>query len=228
MTARFHSRNIAGLASAAVPGEHAAIADQPGTGGVAGEGGSRGIQYRSTAVQRLLAHAVTRGSDRDVVNAFVEALDPCEAMEIHGYVETVQGAFELRVTRAGAVRCAAPPRLRLDIPANDAAPVRLTVAAIDGLGFRGHSDVIVSRVGDRTAGPWLIVFSGDVPSSDEPRLNRYVALLDQALRTAVTLSAARLQRAILESLLAAGDRTEGAAETARVVLSASLGAAGAA
>jgi hypothetical protein len=206
------------------------LSDEPDLSPPAGSSPSNGERpadrdtlHSFSAVQRLLNQALTRGTDREVVGAFAEALAVCEDVEVRAYVETIHGRFHLEVMLAGSDPGSAPETVRGDALPELAACSRLSGGDVERLRFRAGEDVVLARVGTAVDIPWLIAFSGSIPAEQESRLVVYVDLLDQALRSAASQAATRASWAILEHLLPSVDRPEPAAEAALAALNETVG-----
>jgi GGDEF domain-containing protein len=185
--------------------------------------------HRLTAIQRVLSQAVTRGSDRAVVSAFVEALAVCEDVEVRGYIETLEESFQLEVKLAGSAGGSpASERLQPRLLPDAVGFQRLDSEDIERFQFPAGHDVLLTRVGDMSTVPWLLAFSGAIRQSDELRLLIYVDLLDQALRAVLSQAAARVTWSILEHLLPTSDRVEQMAQAALAALNTTVEGAGAA
>lgn len=211
MTVRFRSKNTASFALVPPPTDH-----------------DTGLR-RTAAVQRRLAAAAAAVTDEELVQGFIDTMSVQEdELRGWGYAESIQGAYELQIVSDGADRAAAPAALWLENEADDAVLFRLAPQDIDRLEFRDCDDIVAARVGERGVRPWLVVLSGVVRRSDEPRLGLCMDLLDQALKASARRAAARLRWAILEHLLSSTGRTRSAAEAALGALGAAAGAAGAA
>jgi GGDEF domain-containing protein len=162
---------------------------------------------RLSALCRLLSDASARRSDRDLVGVFIETLAVWHDLEGYGYVETTRGEYARDVALPGADPSTTPaviPRAVLS-EADDVS--RLTRSDADRLGFLSGDDVALARVGEGP-GSWLIAVTGSMVFEELPRLNLYVALLDQAIAGAMQGATAHLLAALSNDLLTDSGRPE--------------------
>jgi hypothetical protein len=193
---------------------------------LAGEPGSASAEtYMIASLQRMLDEAVSRGSLRGIVSAFVETLAVWRELDVYGYVAGADGQFFLSVSPLGADHSAMSAELDdAAIPA-DRGMVRLPASEIKRFGFGSVArDVLIRRIATDTGASWLMVFAGTVDSRDEPRLTVYSDLLRESLNDLTVETIDRVVAAIMPHLARAGEPIEMTAQSALGEVIAAVGA----
>lgn len=193
---------------------------------LASEPNSAGAESHMIAsLQRLLNEAVSRGSVRNVVSAFVETLAVWRDLEVYGYVAGASGQFFLSVSPLGADHSAMSAELDDAAMPADSAMVRLSVSEIKRFGFGSVArDVLIRRISSDTGGSWLMVFAGAVDSHDEPRLTVYSDLLRESLNDLSAETIDRVVAAIMRHLSRTSEPLEMTAQSALDEVIAAVGA----
>jgi hypothetical protein len=177
------------------------------------------------SLQRLLNEAVSRGSVRNVVSAFVETMAVWRDIDVYGYVGGTNGRSFLSVSPLGADQSAMAAELDDAVMPADRAMVRLSPSEIERFGFGSAArDVLLRRISTDTGASWLMVFAGTIDSRDEPRLTVYSDLLRGSLNDLTAETMDRVVATILRHL----SRSNGPVEmTAQLALDEVIAAVGA-
>lgn len=155
---------------------------------------------RPSALCHLLGDAAARGSDRESVAAFAEALAVWHDLELYGYVETPRGEFVREVSLIGADPSRSPAVIHRAALPESVQMARLSKADGERLGFPTAQDLIVTRLAD-DVGSWLLVISGTIPAEGSTRLGLYVALLEQSIARAIDVSRTHAITSMMARLL---------------------------
>jgi hypothetical protein len=177
------------------------------------------------SLQRLLNEAVSRGSVRNVVSAFVETLAVWRDIAVHGYVADSSGRFLLSVSPIGTDHSSMSAELDdAAIPA-DRAMVRLSSAETErlGLGSVGR-EMLVRRISTDSGASWVMVFAATIDSRDEPRLTVYSDLLRESLNDLTAETTDRVVGAIMGHLSRTSEPVEATAQSALDEVVAAVGA----
>jgi hypothetical protein len=167
-----------------------------------------------SALHRLLNHAVSSGTSREVVRGFIEALAVWNDADVRGYVGDLTGRFALEVSLAGADPGDAPRAIEQDPVPGSGAILRLTAGDVEALRFRAGLEVALAKVqGPRTA-PWILAHLGPLDARAEARLAIFVDVLASAVRSATEVEASRLMWALVQRLVGDEGNTARTAEAA--------------
>jgi hypothetical protein len=144
--------------------------------------------YRIASFRRILREAISRGSARKVIGAFVEALSVWDDVRARCYVA---GAAEGFVAYGAALAAPASTHDRVDdaIAPAHGRMVRLSRNEIERLGIVSEpGDTLMLRIQSGDVA-WLLVFSGMIDDREQVRLRLYSDILREALNdTAATLT----------------------------------------
>jgi hypothetical protein len=177
---------------------------------------------RLSSLCRLLDDSRTQRSDREIVTAFGEALAIWHDLEVYGYVETARGEFTREVSLAGVDPEKSPLAIhRTSLPEGTHIS-RISRLDVERLGFSNDQDLVMMRLAE-TAGAWVIVVCGAIPSSDLPRLGRYLSLLEQSIGRASEASTSRVVAAMARHLLDDGQPNDRQARRALDEVEGALG-----
>lgn len=153
--------------------------------------------YRIASLGRILSEARSRGSARNVVGAFVEALGVWDHVDVRGYIAGARGGFFHYVSPMGASPSSLPAELGDAIVPRDARMVRLSRATADLLGLPSESDdVLLRRIPTGTDVGWLLVFSGAIDGPEQVRLTVYSDMLRESLNDVIATTTNRLVAAV--------------------------------
>jgi hypothetical protein len=155
-----------------------------------------------SSLGRVLAPAVARASDREMVMAFAEVMAVWHDVDTHGYVEIDDGTFRPEVLLPGIDRASIPAVIT---PALLPADVNMSrVVEVDGeaLGLVTGEAVHVARLASSGGGrSWLLVLSGPLAADRMSRLRAYLTLLEHWLAHAGAASTSRVVTAMSASLI---------------------------
>jgi hypothetical protein len=193
---------------------------------LASEPGSAGVESHMIAsLQRLLNEAVSRGSVRNVVSAFVETLAVWRDIDVYGYVAGTNGRSFLSVSPLGADQSAMSAELDDAALPADEAMVRVSSSEIERLGLGSIArDVLIRRISTDTGASWRMVFAGTIDSREEPRLTVYSDLLRESLNELTAETIDRVVATILRHLSRSSGTIEATAQLALDEVIAAVGA----
>ena len=216
-SAEEHRHDLERIGSWLAGAVEASLANEPGSAGAE--------SHMIASLQRLLDEAVSRGSVRSVVSAFVETLAVWRDLDVYGYVAGTGGQFLLSVSPLGADHSEMSAELDDEAMPADRAMVRLPVSDIKRLGLGSVArDVLIRRISTDTGASWLMVFAGTVDSRDEPRLTVYSDLLRESLNDLAAETIDRVVAAILQHLSRTSEPIDVTAQSALDEVIAAVGA----
>ena len=155
---------------------------------------------RMATLYQLLQDAGDTGTERDVVQMFVDAVSVWEDAETFAFRGDLSGRFVLDVALAGADRTEVPYALEPAHAPTEPAVRLLTSDEKEQLGFRTFGETAWTTVA--AAGvSWCFAFVSE-PASLE-RLELYVATLRVALPSTLARESARLTWAMMQHLVEA-------------------------
>lgn len=175
---------------------------------------------RVASLAQLLDGSPEGHADREMLEAFAEALAVWHDIELRAYVETGKDEYVLDVALPGA-RADAPLRLS---PGEDVAPEGLVplTADADRFGLTTSGDTLMARVPSGRGG-WLLLLSNPPDLKVEAHLAVYLQILRDRLRVRAAEATSRLALAIGEPLLASDQRLDVAAAHAVDILKREVG-----
>jgi hypothetical protein len=183
---------------------------------------------RVSTLHRVLSEAAQGGGEREIVEAFAEAMAVWNDIDVRGYVEDIRGHFAMRVSPAGAAPQQVPASMADDLAAGSSTLVRLSPTDAARLGFQGDGDILIGRFGGTGSESWLLVLSGAIHEQQERPLAVYVEMLRELVRLHGAGAIARTTLAMLQHLLAPSDDVEAAGRAAVRELATAVDALGAA
>jgi hypothetical protein len=187
--------------------------------------GAGAESHMIASLQRLLNEAVSRGSVRNVVSAFVETLAVWRDIDVYGYVAGTNGRSFLSVSPLGADHSAMSAELDDAAMPAERAMVRLSPSQIERFGFGSVArDVLIRRISTDTGASWLMVFAGTIDSREEPRLTVYSELLRESLNDLTAETVDRVVATILRHLSRSSGTVESTAQLALDEVIAAVGA----
>jgi hypothetical protein len=148
--------------------------------------------YRLVSFRRILREASSRGSLRQVIGAFIEALSVWDDVRVRAYVGGASGGFfEYASSMTGQSSSSEPldetvlPRL--------GHIVRLARADVDRAGLViDPGDTVVTRMAIGSGTAWALVFSGLINDAVQVRLRVYTDILRESLNDVLTTSTSRI------------------------------------
>ena len=177
------------------------------------------------ALHKVLQDVVQRGTDRDLVGVFAEALALWHDIEVVGYNETAPGVFVRAASLAGRITedrpIVFPPQ---SLPAELKA-TRIPQTDINGMEAAGPGDVLVTTL-SRAAGngTWLLLMAGGIDTCDPQILANYISALDMAVALATAASRTRVAVLLSHRLSSSPTDRDGGFEAALEALRAEVGA----
>src|SRR5262245_60653065 len=161
--------------------------------------------YRIASLRRILAEAVSRGSVRKVLGAFVEALGVWDDLRVDAYAAGATGGFFRYVSPVGAPVSPAPSELNADAVPRGEAIVRCSREDLDRIGVAAESrDTWVQRIATRDI-DWVLLLTGAIDDAEQDRLTRYAEILREALNDAMERTIARVVAAMPKEPLPPND-----------------------
>jgi hypothetical protein len=149
--------------------------------------------YRMASLRRILSDAMARGSVRNVVGAFVEALGVWDDVRVRGYAAGASGGFFQYVSPVGTLPTALPAELDDALVPRDSRMVRLSREEIGRLGLASEpGDMLIQRVFTGIDVAWLLVFSGTIDGREQVRLTLYSDMLRESLNEVIATATNRL------------------------------------
>lgn len=182
---------------------------------------------RVSSLHRLLHEAVDRGSERDVVTAFAEAVFAWDGVEVSGYVQDVDGRWMLSAWAPGAQR--GHERVAALSTRGDVGVVSpLSEEEAIHFGFDRTRNLLGATIAATATSddPWLLIFAEGFGPLRESSARLYIDLLREAVGRTAAIAETRLSWLVLQQLLGAAD-AETAAAAALRELAQALPAAGA-
>jgi hypothetical protein len=148
--------------------------------------------YRLVSFRRILREASSRGSLRQVIGAFIEALSVWDDVRVRAYVAGASGGFfEYASSMTGQPSSSEPldetvlPRL--------GQIARLARADVDRAGLAiDPGDTVVTRMAIGSGTAWALVFSGMINDAVQVRLRVYADILRESLNDVLTTSTSRI------------------------------------
>ncbi|HEY2908560.1 MAG TPA: hypothetical protein VGJ29_21825 [Vicinamibacterales bacterium] len=179
--------------------------------------------HKISALYQLLHAAIARGSEREVLRTFAEALSIWDEIEVLGYRANLDGRYTLDVLLPGSDREMNPRTFECELPGVNGLR-RLSAADRRDLGFTGSGETALVHL-HTDGGPWLIAMSSPTDPADRERSDLYVAALGHALNAAVGVEASRLTWAVMQQFVDA-ESPRAAAARALVETATALTASG--
>jgi hypothetical protein len=148
--------------------------------------------YRIVSFRRILREATSRGSLRQVVGAFVEALSVWDDVRVRAYVAGASGGlFEYASSMSGHSPSAEP--LDETVLPRQGHIARLSRADIDRAGMTiDPGDTAIARMTIGSGTSWALVFSGMINDAVLVRLRVYADILRESLNDVLTTNTSRI------------------------------------
>jgi len=179
--------------------------------------------FRILSFRRILRESTSRGSLRQVIGAFIEAVDVWDDVRVRAYVGAASGGFLDYASSMGLH--AAPQPLDETIVPRPGRMVRLTRADVDRAGLAIEpGDTAVARVTIGTGTVWVLMFSGLITDAVQVRLRVYTDMLRESLNDVLTASTSRIVAQLSRRQVALGEPVGTAAQAALERLAACIGA----
>jgi hypothetical protein len=179
--------------------------------------------YRMVSIRRILREATTRGSLRQVLGAFIEALSVWDDVQVSAYVSGASGGF-FEYTSSMSVRVSPLDALDESIVPPTGRMVRLSRAEVEGAGLTVDAgDTLLCRMLVGTDTAWVLIFSGMIGSAVQIRLRVYSDILRESLNDVLTASTTRLVAELSRRQSPLNEPVNSAAQSALHQLAAAVG-----
>jgi len=148
--------------------------------------------YRLVSFRRILREASSRGSLRQVIGAFIEALSVWDDVRVRAYVAGAAGGFFEYASSMTAHPSSSEPLDETVLPRLGHIS-RLTRADVDRAGLTiDPGDTVVARMTIGSGTAWALVFSGMINDAVQVRLRVYADILRESLNDVLTTSIGRI------------------------------------
>jgi hypothetical protein len=148
--------------------------------------------YRLVSFRRILREASARGSLRQVIGAFIEALSVWDDVRVRAYVAGASGGFFEYASSMTAHPSSSEPIDETVVP-RPGHIIRLTRADVDRAGLTiDPGDTVVARMSIGSGTAWALVFSGMINDAVQVRLRVYADILRESLNDVLTTSISRI------------------------------------
>jgi hypothetical protein len=181
--------------------------------------------YRIVSFRRILREAAGRGSLRQVIGAFVEALSVWDDVRVRAYVAGASGGFFEYVSSMTAQPSSSAEPLDESLLARQGHLVRLTRADVDRAGLAiDPGDTLLARLSIGSGTTWVLVFSGMINDAVQVRLRVYADILRESLNDVLTTSTSRIVAELSRRHAPVNEPLGAAAQAALDRLSTAVGA----
>lgn len=148
--------------------------------------------YRIVSFRRILREASSRGSLRQVVGAFIEALSVWDDVRVRAYVAGASGGF-FEYASSMTVHLSSSEALDETVLPRPGHMTRLTRADVDRSGLTiDPGDTVIARLSIGSSTAWVLVFSGMINDAVQVRLRVYTDILRESLSDVLTTSISRI------------------------------------
>jgi outer membrane lipoprotein SlyB len=149
--------------------------------------------YRITSFRRILRESASRGSLRQVVGAFIEALSVWDDVRVRVYVAGAAGGFFEYASSISAHAISSAEPLDEAIVPDHGRMIRLSRADVDRAGLLvDPGDTLIARIATGTGTAWVLVFSGMINDAVHVRLRVYADILRESLNDVLTTIISRI------------------------------------
>ena len=180
--------------------------------------------YRLVSFRRILREASSRGSLRQVIGAFIEALSVWDGVRVRAYVAGASGGFFEYASSMTAHPSSTEPLDETVLPRLGHIS-RLTRADVDRAGLTiDPGDTVVARMTIGSGTAWALVFSGMINDAVQVRLRVYTDILRESLNDVLTTSISRIMAELSRRHAPVNEPVGTAALTALERLSTAVGA----
>ena len=180
--------------------------------------------YRIVSFRRILREASARGSLRQVIGAFIEALSVWDDVRVRAYVAGASGGFFEYASSMTAPASSSEPLDETVLP-RPGHMIRLTRADVDRAGLAiDPGDTVVARMTIGAGTAWALVFSGMVNDAVQVRLRVYTDILRESLNDVLTTSTSRIVAELSRRQAPVNEPVGTVAQTALERLSTAVGA----
>jgi len=149
--------------------------------------------FRIVSFRRILREATSRGSLRQVVGAFIEALSVWDDVRVRVFVGGASGGFLEYASSMAAHSSTSMDPLDDTVLPRQGQLTRLTRAEIDRAGLViDPGDTVIGRLVIGSGTMWVLVFSGMINDAVQVRLRVYADILRESLNEVLTMSSSRI------------------------------------
>jgi hypothetical protein len=181
--------------------------------------------YRMVSFRRILREAASRGSLRQVIGAFIEALSVWDDVRVRAYVAGASGGFFEYASSMVAHPSSSVEPLDDTVLPRPGQLVRLTRADVGRAGLAiDPGDTVIGRMSIGSGTAWVLVFSGMINDAVQVRLRVYADILRESLNDVLTTSTTRMVAELSRRHAPLNEPVSAAAQTALEKLSTAVGA----
>ena len=181
--------------------------------------------YRMLSFRRILRESTSRGSLRQVIGAFIEALSVWDDVRVRAYVAGASGGFLEFASSMTAQPSSAADGLDEALLPRQAQLVRLTRADIDRAGLAiDPGDTVIGRMVIGSGTTWVLVFSGMINDAVQVRLRVYADILRETLNDVLTTNVSRIVAELSRRHAPVNEPVGSVAQTTLEKLSTAVGA----
>jgi hypothetical protein len=178
--------------------------------------------YRIVSFRRILREAASRGSLRQVIGAFIEALSVWDDVRVRAYVAGAAGGFFEYASSISAQ--SSTETLDEQLVPRLGRMVRLSRAEVDRAGLLvDPGDTLIARIAIGTGTAWVLVFSGMINDAVHVRLRVYADILRESLNDVLTTTTRRIVAELSRRHIPSNEPVSGAALTALGQLTTAVG-----
>jgi hypothetical protein len=178
--------------------------------------------YRIDSFRRILREAASRGSLRQVIGAFIEALSVWDDVRVRAYVAGAEGGYFEYASSISAHTTSEP--LNETIVPPPGKMVRLSRADLDRAGLVvDPGDTLITRLAIGTGTAWVFVFSGMINDAVHVRLRIYTDILRESLNDVLTTITSRVVAELSRRRIPTNEPVSGAAQAALAQLATAVG-----
>jgi hypothetical protein len=179
--------------------------------------------YRMVSIRRILREATTRGSLRQVLGAFIEALSVWDDVRVSAYIAGASGGF-FEYTSSMSAHASPLDALDESIVPPIGRMARLSRADVEGAGLAiDPGDTLLCRLLVGTDTAWVLIFSGMISNAVQVRLRVYSDILRESLNDLLTASTTRIIAELSLRQSPLNEPVNSAAQTALNQLAAAVG-----
>ena len=147
--------------------------------------------YRIDSFRRILREAASRGSLRQVIGAFIEALSVWDDVRARAYVAGAAGGF-FEYASSLSAHSATEPLSEAIVP-RQGQMLRLSRAEVDAAGLVvDPGDTLITRLAVGTGTAWVLLFSGMINDAVHVRLRIYSDILRESVNDVLSTITSRV------------------------------------
>ena len=148
--------------------------------------------FRIVSFRRILREATSRGSLRQVIGAFIEALSVWDDVRVRAYVAGASGGYFEYASSMSGQPVSTEPLDEAVLP-RVGHIIRLSRADVDRVGLAiDPGDTAITRMAIGSSTSWALVFSGMINDAVQVRLRVYADILRESLNDVLTTNTSRI------------------------------------